>query len=182
MNTSRLAAVVGTAIAVFAQQPADACGDKLSMMGGGVSFEMLNPSLHPGRVVMYITPESSLHKANADLRKSLERAGHKVRSVEKAADLRAAVQAGDVDIVLTDLRDDRAATPVPAGAQAPAMLSVIYKPTAASVSESSVNVTCTARVDKARGRQMLEAIENVLAHKGSGLTRSCAPVSNTDST
>jgi hypothetical protein len=81
MNTARLAALAGTAIGVFSQQPAHACGDKLSMMGGGVSFEMLNPSLHQGRVVMYITPGSPLHKANAELRKSLERAGHKVRSV-----------------------------------------------------------------------------------------------------
>src|SRR4051812_34310919 len=133
MNTSRLAALVGTAVgAVFAQQPADACGDKLSMMGGGVSFEMLNPSLHQGRVVMYITPESAMYKTNTDLRKTLERAGHKVRSVDNAADLKAALQAGDVDIVLTNLGDDHAATPVKAGTQSPAMLSMIYKPTTAS--------------------------------------------------
>jgi len=50
------------------------------------------------------------------------------------------------------------------------------------VSDESVNATCTARVDKARGRQMLEAIENVLAHKGTGLSSSCALASATKST
>jgi hypothetical protein len=152
------------------------------MMGGGVSFEMLNPSLHQGRVVVFITPESSLHATSADLKKTLERAGHKVRSVENASELQAALKAGDVDLVLTNLGDDQAPVHVATGSPAPALLSVIYKPTTDALSGSSMGVTCTTRADKARGRQMLEAIENVLAHKGSGLSSNCSPASDSKST
>jgi hypothetical protein len=182
MKTAQLATLVGAAVSFLGQPAANACGDKLSMMGGGVSFEMLNPSLHQGRVVVFITPESPLHVASAGLKKTLERAGHKVRSVDSAASLKSALQSGDVDIVLTNLGDDAAAVPVQTGARAPAMLSVVYKPTADTFSGASATPTCTARADKARGRQMLEAIENVLAHKGSGLGPTCAPASVTKST
>ena len=48
MKTTRLTTLVGAAVVVLGQPQANACGDKLSMMGGGVSFEMLNPSLHQG--------------------------------------------------------------------------------------------------------------------------------------
>ena len=181
MKTARLALLVGATVSFLAQPPAEACGDKLSMMGGGVSFEMLNPSLHQGRVVVFITPDSSLHAASADLKKTLERAGHKVRSVDNASELQAAVKAGDVDLVLTNLGDDQAVH-VATGSPPPALLSVIYKPTQGALSGSSMGVTCTTRADKARGRQMLEAIENVLAHKGSGLASNCAPASDSKST
>ena len=96
--------------------------------------------------------------------------------------LKSALQSGDVDIVLTNLGDDR---PRLRSRQARArrrVLSVIYKPTTNALSGSSMGVTCTTRADKARGRQMLEAIENVLAHKGSGLASNCAPASDSKST
>jgi hypothetical protein len=183
MKTAQFATLVGAAVSFLGQPTANACGDKLSMMGGGVSFETLNPSLHQGRVVLFITPESSLHVSSAGqgLKKTLERAGHQVRSVDSAASMQSALRSGDIDIVLTNLGDN-AAVPVPTSARAPAMLSVVYKPTADAFSGSSVTPTCTARADKARGRQMLEAIENVLAHKGRGLGPNCAPASVTKST
>jgi hypothetical protein len=182
MKTAQLAAIVGAAVSFLGQPTAHACGDKLSMMGGGVSFETLNPSLHQGRVVVFITPESSLHAASAGLKKTLERAGHQVRSVDSAASLQSALRSGDVDIVLTNLGETAAAVPVATSTRAPAMLSVVYKPTVDTFSDSSVTPTCVARADKARGRQMLEAIENVLANKGSGLGPTCTPVSTTKST
>jgi hypothetical protein len=61
-------------------------------------------------------------------------------------------------------------------------LSVVYKPTAASFSATSARVTCTTRMDKARGSQVLDDIENVMSHKGTGLASDCAPAGGAKST
>ena len=172
----------GLAVAVAAQAPAHACGDKLSMMGGGVGFEMLNPSLHPARVVVFVTPESPLYATRSALQKKLERAGHTVTVVDGPDGLQKSLRTAQVDVVLTNLTDERSATPVNAGSRAPALLSLVYKPTADSFSATSASVTCTTRVDKARGSQLLDDIENVMSHKGTGLASDCAPAGNAKST
>ena len=183
MTRYHLAFVAGVVIAVFAQTPANACGDKLSMMGGGVSFELVNPSLHPARVVLFITPDSSLYGSRAGLQKKLERAGHTVNAVETAGALQAALQAGPIDLVLTNLGDARTPLPVATGSQGPALLALVYKPTAADFSSATTtNVTCTARVDKSRGSQLLNAVESVIVHKGTGLGTDCAPAGGAKST
>jgi hypothetical protein len=174
--------LAGFAATLAAQPPAYACGDKLSMMGGGVSFEMLNPSLHPARIVVFLTPDSPLFASRSALQKKLERAGHTVKIIDSPDALQKSLRAGDVDVALTNLGDERAATPVNAGAQAPALLSVVYKPTSSSFSSSSASVTCTTRVDKANGSKVLDAIENVMSRKGIGLAYDCAPAGGAKST
>lgn len=182
MKTAQLATVVGAAVSLLGLSSANACGDKLAMMGGGVSFETLNSNLHHGRVVIFITPESSLHASTKELKKTLERAGHKVRSVDNAADFKHALQSGDVDVVLTNLGENQVPVQVATGSRTPAVLSVIYKPTTDVLAGTSIDVTCTTRAEKARGRQTIEDIENVLAHKGRGLAANCAPTSDSKST
>ena len=174
--------LAGLAATLAPQSPADACGDKLSMMGGGVSFEMLSPSLHPAQIVVFLTADSPLFASRSALKKKLERAGHTVAIVESPDSLQKSLRTSAVDVMLTNLGDERSATPVNAGARAPALLSVVYKPTAASMNATSVAVTCTARVDKAQGSQVLDAIESVMAHKGTGLAPDCTPTGAAKST
>ena len=74
------------------------------MMGGGVSFERINFSRHRGNVVMLLAPDSQLRVAatDLDLKRSLEKAGHRVRTFETTGELAAALQSGTVDVVLVD--------------------------------------------------------------------------------
>lgn len=174
--------LAGLAATLAAQSPASACGDKLSMMGGGVSFEMLSPSLHPARIVVFLTSDSPLFASRSALRKKLERAGHTVTVVDSPDALHESLRTAAVDVMLTNLGDERSATPVNASARAPALLSIFYKPTAARLNATSAAVTCTTRVDKAHGSQVLDAIENVMSHKGTGLTSDCAPAGGAKST
>lgn len=187
MNAGRMAGLFGVAIAVFAQGPVLACGDKLSMMGGGVSFELVNASRHLGNVILYAPPDSPMHvgKSGETLEKTLQRAGHKVRVVGTSAELAAALQAGNVDIVLADA-GAATATPrsvaAPSGAQAePESLALSYRPTASDLSASTLGRTCVARFDH-RGKQLLDAIEHVLASKGQVVAASCTPANATSST
>jgi hypothetical protein len=185
MTAERFACLLGAATLVLAQGPAVACGDKLSMMGGGVSFELVNPAGHRGNIVLFVTPDSPLRLSNREqmLEKSLRRAGHTVRVVNSPAELASALQAGNVDIVLTDAQE---ATPRPiaAGPDAPteaASLALTYRPAAADFSSTSPSRTCVARVDQ-RGKRVVDAIENVLATKGKVVATSCSPTSVTSAT
>jgi CheY-like chemotaxis protein len=182
MKKQHWSVLAGLAVTLAALPQAYACGDKLSMMGGGVGFEMLNPSLHPARVVVFVTPDSPLFATRSALQKKLERAGHTVTVVDGPDALQKALRTAQVDVVLTNLTDERSATPVNASARAPALLSVVYKPTASSFSATSANVTCTTRMDKSRGSQVLDDIENVMSHQGTGLASDCAPAGGAKST
>lgn len=182
MKQQHWSVLAGLAVTLTAPAPAYACGDKLSMMGGGVGFEVLNPSLHPARVVIFVTPDSALFATRSALQRKLERAGHTVTVVDSPDALQKSLRTTEVDVVLTSLTDERAATPVNASVRAPALLSVVYKPTAASFSATSASVTCTTRMDKARGLQLLDDIESVMSHKGTGLASDCAPAGGAKST
>jgi hypothetical protein len=182
MNKQHWSVLAGLAVTLAALPQAHACGDKLSMMGGGVGFEMLNPSLHPARVVVFVTPDSAFFATRSSLRKKLERAGHTVTVVDSPDALQQSLRTAEVDVVLTSLTDERSATPVKAGASAPALLSLVYKPTPSSFTATSASVTCTTRVDKARGSRVIEDIESVMSLKGSGLAPDCTPTGAAKST
>jgi hypothetical protein len=174
---SLLAAAI-TALAV--PMCAYPCGDKLTMMGGGVSFDTLNPGTHPAKVIVYVAPDSALHASRASLQKKLERAGHKVSLVDSAERLQPVLQGGSFDVLLTTLTDARTATPVATGSRTPAMVSVIYRPASANVTGDSAAATCTTRADK--GTQLLDAIDNVIASKGRNLRADCSPAVDSKST
>ena len=82
--------------------PAHACGDKLSVIGGGVSFDRVNENQYHGNIVMLLEPDSTLRAANDELklRRALEYAGNKVRTVETPTELANVLGQGHTDVVL----------------------------------------------------------------------------------
>ena len=168
--------------------PAAACGDKLSMMGGGVGFERINFSRHRGNVVMLLAADSEMRVAAADLelKRSLEKAGHHVRTLATTSELAAALHAGDVDVVLVDWakaaslqQQVAAATP---GSKRPIVLTVVYKSGTGGLPTTRVDRLCVARADKQNGRPVLDAIEYALASKARGEPVACGAVTPTQST
>jgi hypothetical protein len=188
MPKTRLAVLAALALAAVQSNPAFACGDKLAMMGGGVGFERLNRSAHRGNLVLWIAPDSRLRAAERelDLKGVLERAGHRVRVVENVDDLRAALQAGGTDIVLMDGSATGAQQPPTSLASlangSPAMVSVLYQPTAAELMVAERSRTCVARADKQRGRQVLDTVDKVMANRDKGASSPCAAPVVTGST
>ena len=188
MNVFRLVGLVA-AVAVAAQSgPALACGDKLSMMGGGVSFERINFSAHRGSVVMLLAPDSQLRATAADLelKRALERAGHTVRTLDTSDELAAQLSGGGVDVVLVDAwaaasmqRQIAAATPA---ARGPIVLTVVYKAGASGQPTTRVDRLCVARADKQNGRAVLDAIEQELARKARGEPVTCSALPPVQST
>jgi hypothetical protein len=179
MNASRIAGLVVAVTTLLPSGPAAACGDKLSMMGGGVSFERINFSRHRGNVVMLLAPDSRLRAVAGDhqLTRSLEKAGHRVRALETTSELASVLQSGSVDVVLVDgdsagslQRHMAAASP---GTSGPIVLTVVYKPDDDGVPMHHLDRLCVARADKHNGRQVLDAIEIALARKARGEPAVC---------
>jgi hypothetical protein len=188
MNVSRVVGMVAAVLATVPSGPAFACGDKLSMMGGGVSFERINASVHRGSVVMLLAPDSQLRATAADLelKRSLERAGHTVRTLTTTDELAAQLRGGGVDVVLVDAwaaenmqRQIAAAAPV---ASKPIVLTVVYKAGAGGQPTTRVDRLCIARADKQNGRAVLNAIEQELARKARGEPVACSTVPPVQST
>ena len=105
MDKRALLVLCTAATTLLAASVAQACGDKLSVIGGGVSFDRV--SQHRGNVVMLVEPNSSLRAANDDLklRQALEYAGNKVSTVETSAELTRVLDKGKTDVVLVSWSD-----------------------------------------------------------------------------
>ena len=83
MNKSTsLATALGLATLALASAPvAQACGDKLTVLGGGIPFEKIHTNHRHGSLVMYLSPDSRLSAFNNDARldQALTRDGHQVK-------------------------------------------------------------------------------------------------------
>jgi len=168
--------------------PAAACGDKLAMMGGGVSFDRVNQRRHRGNVVMLRPADVRSHAGAAedDLRRALERAGHRVRVMAGVAELDAALGSGTVDVVLID----RVAVPsLPqrelatlTGEKEPIVLALVYAKASADDTRPMADGRCVVRADAQRGHQVLDAIDRLLASRARGERVPCAIAPPTQTT
>ena len=93
------------AVGIFtatAAQACPACGDKLSLVGGGVSFERVSQAGPPGRIVFLAEPGSQVQAAEKDLGLVAEfkRAGHDVKVVADSDELDRVVREQGADVVI----------------------------------------------------------------------------------
>src|SRR6187401_1189494 len=103
MKLQLSAAVLGIGL-ICAGSAAYACGDKLVALGGGMSFQRVFSSRHPGKLILYMPAESALRAANKEMQidASLTRAGHSVRSVSTRGELDDALRDAAADLLVTD--------------------------------------------------------------------------------
>jgi len=177
MNRHRILAlgIVLGATLVFATS-SGACGDKLVALGGGVRFERVVASRHPGRILMVLSPGSGLAEANTryNLTSSLTLAGHSVEAIKDPAELDSTLATGPVDLVLVDAAEFRGlALHVSSIRQAPAILPVIYENAASSRAGVGLAPDCTADAGKSKGRNLLRTVEKTLDLRSRGLPGAC---------
>jgi hypothetical protein len=161
-----------------------ACGDKLAMIGGGVSFERVSQTAHPGRVVLLIAPDSPFSQAETELKltDSLRRTGHSVRRVASEAELETALHQEGADVVVVYWTDagsvnDRLAAST---SGAPTVVPVVYHASASQLSDATAQSKCVAQVEKRRGRQLNETIDRAVEKRKSGQPLDCATARGTD--
>ncbi len=162
---------------------AQACGDKLSVIGGGVSFDRV--SQHRGNVVMLVEPNSSLRAANDDLklRQALEYAGNKVSTAETSAELTRILDLGKTDVVLVSWGEaDRLQEQLVVRSGSPTVLPVAYKTDPAELMAAGKQGACFARVDQRQDKQLVRTVGRVLEQREKNRPVSCKVVSGTTST
>ena len=103
----RVLAVCTLASVLFgvAAVPADACGDKLLVIGRRV--KRVPQAKHPASVLLYLRPGSPLSTAAKEmsLETTLRQAGHTVEVLDRAEGLPSQLAARHYDFVLTGLPD-----------------------------------------------------------------------------
>ena len=97
--------LLAIAAAVLAAGPdLNACGDK-SLSAGGIRIQRALAARYPASVLAYVPANSSVAAAahQLKLRDTLPFVGHRYREVATLAELRASIETGQFNIVLTDL-------------------------------------------------------------------------------
>jgi DNA-binding NtrC family response regulator len=175
-----LCAAAGTLLGAAVAQ---ACGDKLSVIGGGVSFDRV--AQHRGNVVMLVEPNSSLRAANDELklRQALEYAGNKVSTVENAGELSQVLDKGKTDVVLVSWSDaTQLQQQMVNRAGAPTVLRVAYKTDPTELKAASKQGVCYARVEQRQDRQLVRTVGRVLEQREKNLPVICKASTDITST
>jgi len=124
-----LAATIALSIALSTPGvPADACGDKLLVIGRRV--KRVPPAKHPASILLYMPPGSALTTAakGMNLETTLRQAGHTVETLDQTEGLRGRLESGGYDFVLTDLPDAaRVSREAATGKRAPEVVPVTSK-------------------------------------------------------
>ena|SRR5688572_14974154 len=171
MKAKPVATTVLLTLSAMATTASFACGDKLAMIGGGVSFERIAQAANPGSVVLLMAPDSPLYQADQQLRlaDSLRRSGHTVRRVASEAELETALSQKAADVVIVYWTDAAQVNGrLASSAGAPTVVPVVYREAPAQVTNVSQQSTCVADVEKRRGRQLTETVDRVLEQRKAG--------------
>lgn len=161
MRTLATVLVAGVAFGMAAP-PADACGDKLLVIGRRV--KRIPQAKHPAHVLLYLRPGSALPAAAKEmsLESTLRQAGHRVDTVERTDRLRGQLAAGSYDFVLTDLSD--AETVSGEAISAPGMPEIV--PVTSSDEDEAVLRSSGADyplvIEVGRGRSYLSALDSAM--------------------
>src|ERR1700719_2067280 len=149
MSRRVLVTAAGVAcVLALGQGVAAGCGDKFVLIGGAAR---INRSRFPSRVLVFMNPASRVPAAEKEfhVEATLTAAGHKTKVVESEAEVEKALESGKSALVLADVVD------VPglrkqcgASASKPAVLPLLYKPTAAELSAAEKEANCLVRPSK----------------------------------
>lgn len=154
---------------------ARACGDKLAAIGGGIRFERLLRAEHPGHLILFLSPNSQLSRADQDLQLAywLRRAGHDVKVVGDRAGLDdALIGSPRADLLLLDVDGARELAGAAAKSKA-AVLPVLYLPTPDDLASARKSGTCYVQANRRQQYQFVQAIDHIVAHDRLAATGEC---------
>jgi hypothetical protein len=177
MATSRVGvtAFMAAGCAALLAGTALACGDKLVALGGGVGFDRVIVSRHPGHIVLMLEPATGLAEANEklNLAGSLSLAGHEVFVARNAEELRAHRLAVAPDLILVDAGRASGIQPQPvADKKDPVILPVAFAPSS-ELTSKELEGGCVVVIEGKKGAQLLKRVERVLKLRSRGEAMTC---------
>ena len=168
-----IAATVGGVLAL-GHGVASGCGDKFVLIGGAAR---INRSKFPSRVLVFMNPASRVPAAEKEfhVEATLTAAGHKAKVVESEAEVAKALESGKYDLVLADVADvPELRKQCGASASKPAVLPLLYKPTAAELSAAEKEANCLVRPSK-KSSDLLAVIDETMRDRSKGIAPNCTP-------
>ena len=172
----RLLLVLGVVAGFLsAAPPVLACGDKLVLLGRGIRFQRMLASKNPASILVYLNPKTGISAADREyqLRSLLKLAGHKPRAVENSGDLTKEIGSGKYDLVLADYSDiAELSQTIPAGNLKPALIPVIYNPSAEQRAAAEKEYSCVVAPAK-KNYDLLRVIDQAMAKQPAGSGPKC---------
>jgi hypothetical protein len=168
-----IAATVAGAL-VLGGGVAAGCGDKFVLVGGGARVMR---SKYPSRVLVFMNPASRVPAAEKEfhVEATLTAAGHKAKVVESEAEVEKAIESGKYDLVLADVADVSELRKQCGGSPSkPAVLPLLYKPTAAELSAAEKEANCLVRPSK-KSSDLLAVIDETMKDRSKGIAPNCPP-------
>ena len=172
----RALAIAATVAGVLAlgRGVASGCGDKFVLVSGAAR---VNRSKFPSRVLVFMNPSSRVPAAEKEfhVEATLTAAGHKAKVVESEAEVQKALETGKYDLVLADVADvPELRKQCGASASKPAVLPLLYKPTAAELSAAEKEANCLVRPSK-KSSDLLAVIDETMKDRSQGIAPNCPP-------
>jgi hypothetical protein len=171
-----VAAAAAVVCAVSLAGSASACGDKLVALGGGVGFQRVVVSRHPGHIILMLEPSSGLEAANKryNLAASLSLAGHEVYVATNDKELQEQRTNGKPDLILVDAAssnkyDFRGNS----GGAGPAIIPVTYVAEGGQMPVASQASACGSVDIGRKGSQLLKAVEGAMKLRSRGEPMPC---------
>ena len=131
MRRGALVAIVGVSIVLGGGVPANACGDKLLVLGRGIRLEALLGN-RTAKILAY--QHAGTHGAeliaDPEFQSALKSAGYQLRVVRDTEELEVALRLGKYDLVVADIADASAVEPaIQSVTGAPLLVPILYQPT-----------------------------------------------------
>ncbi len=145
----------------------DACGAKFLVAARTPGYDKAHAAAQRGRILIYQNPSSDVLKALTDsrLKKSLERVGHHVDTVESSDAVDKAVASGKYDIVVAGVSDaEQLNAKVGSGDDSSVIVPVVYKASWTDVAELKKTFSCVLNAPP-RTTQLLAMVDQALAAK-----------------
>ena len=158
-----VAGLAGAALAMGAD--GFPCGDKLVVVGRGRPRRV--KGVQAAAILVFADPAGALPAAldEGNLRKDLERAGHRIRSVSTRQELATALGTGTYDLLMTDYRSAAAVEAEASGAAShPTVLPTLYNPSAADLAAAEKQYRCVMKAPS-KENDYLAVVNEALAER-----------------
>lgn len=144
-----------------------ACGDKFLVIGRGVRSQRTRGAVQHAAILAYQDSAGRLQAAmrEPNLEKDLRMAGHTLRPIASAAELREALRFGRYDIVLVDISEIGGLETELTGAPGqPFLLPMIYNATGEELAEAQVQYECVMKSPSTR-KDYLAVIDEAMTQR-----------------
>jgi hypothetical protein len=156
---------------------AEACGEKLVGLGGGVPFARIHPQHYVGQIVLYARPDSELHSFDdrIGLGRRLQRDGHSVKVIYDDHELESALRDKGTDLILTDQKyAPSIKARLPAGSASPMVLSVVSGAAPAVLQAEGAAPGCEFQVSLEQSKAVATALQGLMTRRQAGAVHDCA--------